>query len=133
MTDTVEAEKYQPEWEKPCWIVAIKNTLGLSEDAIKKLARKNGWDGKSEGLELHKVIQIVWDVIGKMPDLTLTKFAKGKTPRSLSSSSISKGKTGIVFTRAHVMPMVHGVVSNFNGHGEEAVVAVATYEHVPFL
>jgi hypothetical protein len=53
------------------------------------------------------------------------------TPKTLSRSALSKGKTGLVFTRAHVMPMIHGQVSNFNGHGDEPIAAVATYSYKP--
>lgn len=122
---TVTEEKYVPEWEKPCWITAVHNTLGTPDEKIKKLAKKNGWDGECDGAPLHTVIQVIWDLIGKMPDLSLTKAAKGMTPKEFSGT---QKKTGVVFTRAHVMPMVNGKVSNFNGHGEEQVVAVATYE-----
>jgi hypothetical protein len=118
-------EAYQPEWEKPCWIVAIKNTLGVSEEKIKELALKHDWDGKSDGLAVKNVIMIVWDLIGHMPDLSLTKDSRGMTPKEFSGT---QGKTGLVFTKAHVMPMVNGKVSNFNGHGEEEIAAVATYK-----
>lgn len=116
--------KYQPEWVKPCWLVAINQTLGTPEEKIKKLAIKNGWDGESEGATVNTTIQIVWDLIGKMPDLSLTKESRGKTARDFSGTT---NETGLVFTKAHVMPMVNGRLSNFNGHGEEPIVAVATY------
>lgn len=117
-----------PDWVKPCWLVAIKNTLGLPESKIKALATKNGWDGVSEGAKVDQVIMMVWDVIGKMPDLSLTRAASTFTPKNLSGSALVDGKTGLVFTRTHVMPMVNGRLSNFNGHGEERVIAVATYD-----
>jgi hypothetical protein len=117
--------KFVPEWEKPCWVVAINQTLGTPETKIKALAKKAGWDGKSFGAPVHTTIQIAWDVIGKMPDLSQTKAAKDMTPKEYSSTTKF---TGMVFTRKHVMPMVNGKVSNFNGHGDEQIIAVATYE-----
>lgn len=48
------------------------------------------------------------------------------TARQFASSKLATGR-GLVFTAAHVMPMVNGTVSNYNGHGEEKVVAVATF------
>lgn len=123
-TKQVREQKYVPEWEKPCWIVAINKTLGTPEAKIKELAKKAGWDGKSFGAAVHQTIQVAWDLIGKMPDLSQTKAAKGMTPKEYSGKT---NLTGLVFTRKHVMPMVNGTVSNFNGHGEEQVIAVATY------
>ena len=121
-------EKYVPEWEKPCWIVAINKTLGTPEKRIRELAKKAGWDGKTFGAQIHQTIQVAWDLIGKMPDLSLTKAARGMTPKTFSGSDKTEGKTGMVFTKGHVMPMVNGKVSNYNGHGDEEIVAVATYE-----
>jgi hypothetical protein len=122
---TLVEAKFVPEWEKPCWIVAINQTLGTPEAKIKALAKKAGWDGKSFGAPVHTAIQVAWDVIGKMPDLSQTKAAKGMTPKEYSSKT---NLTGMVFTSKHVMPMVNGRVSNFNGHGDEPIIAVATYE-----
>ena len=118
---------YVPVWELPCWLHAICETTGTPEAKVKKLAIKEGWDGKSDGLAAAKVIGIVWSIHGKMPDLTLTKLAKGKTAKQFSGEGLAAGKTGLVFTRAHVMPMSNGVVSNFNGYGDDEVVIVATY------
>jgi hypothetical protein len=120
----VEVADYVPEWEKPCWIVGITKTLGVTDAKVKKLALKNEWDGVSTGLAIKSVLLIVWDLIGHMPDLSLTKDAKGMTARQFSGKTTARG---LVFTKAHVMPMVRGQVSNFNGHGEEQVVAVASY------
>lgn len=121
-------EKYVPEWEKPCWITAIRKTLGTSEERIKELAKKVGWDGQAFGLSISHTIQVAWDLIGKMPDLSLTKEAQGMTPKAFSGSKTTQAKTGLVFTKNHVMPMVKGVLSNYNGHGDEQIVVVATYE-----
>ena len=116
------------EWVKPCWIHAINKTLNVPDKQIQELGVKNGWDGKSSGAPIHIVISIVWDLIGKAPDLTLTKAAKGMTPKEVSSSNLVKNKTGLVFTKQHVMPLVNGQVSNFNGHGEEQILAIATFD-----
>jgi len=120
-------KKYVPPWEMPCWLHAICETTGAPEAKVKKLALKEGWDGKSQGLAAAKVIGIVWVMQGKMPDLTMTKIAKGKTAKQFSGERLGAGKSGMVFTRDHVMPMVNGVVSNFNGYGDDEVVIVATY------
>lgn len=123
-----EILKFVPEWEKPCWIHAIHKTLGTPETKIKKLAIKNGWDGESEGAKIYQVIGIVMDIIGKMPDLSLTRDTKNMTPKELSDSKIADNRTGLVFTGQHVMPMVHGKISNFNGHDEEKILAVSTWD-----
>jgi hypothetical protein len=116
-------DKHVPEWEKPCWVTAINKALGTPEDEIKELAKRAGWDGESFGAPVHTVIQVIWDKIGKMPDLSLTKTARGMTAKEFSST---QNKTGVVFTKHHVMPMINGKLSNFNGHGEDEVIAVAT-------
>lgn len=117
------------EWEKPCWIVAINKTLGTSEDKIKELAKSNGWNGQTESLAVQGVIGVVADLLGQIPDLSLTKPARdsGLSAKEFSGSDLAGGKSGLVFTRKHVMPMINGRLSNFNGHGEEPVAAVATY------
>lgn len=125
----IEEEKYVPEWEKECWVTAIHKTLGTPDAEIKKLAKKAGWDGVCFGAPVNVVIKVIWDLIGKMPDLALTKAAKGMTPKEFSGT---QEKTGVVFTRGHVMPMVNGIVSNFNGYGEDEVVVVASFD-VPKL
>lgn len=120
--------EHVPEWEKPCWIVALTRTLGVSESRVKSAARSNGWDSKSSGLPLSTVISVAWDFLGYQPDLSLTKAASSYTVRRLSASHIVNGKTGIVFTKSHVMPLVDGHLSNFNGHGDEMVVVVAIFQ-----
>lgn len=117
------------EWEKPCWVVAINKTLGASDDKIKTLAKSNGWDGKTESLSVQGVIGVTADLLGQIPDLSLTKPARDSkmSAKEFSGSDFAAGKSGLVFTRKHVMPMINGRLSNFNGHGEEAVAAVATY------
>lgn len=116
-----------PEWEKPCWIVAINKTTGTTDTKIKKMAKTLGWDGKTESLSTNDTISILWDILGKKPDFTQTGVInKNKTtPKKYSGST---KLTGLVFTKAHVMPMINGTVSNFNGHGEETVTAVVTFD-----
>lgn len=118
---------YVPVWGLPCWLHAICETTGASEARVKKLAKKEGWDGKSFGITTTQVIGIIWDIYGKMPDLTLTKIAKGKTPKQFSGEQLGGAANGLVFTKAHVMPMLNGVVSNYNGHGDDPITVVATY------
>lgn len=128
MTLTIRVtETARPEWEEPCWLVAIHKTLGTDKEKIKKLALRNGWNGVDEGAKIHTVLQIVWDLIGHMPDVTLTKPAAGMTPRQFSGSELAGTMRGLVFTREHVMPLVRGAVSNFNGYGDDKIIAVATY------
>jgi hypothetical protein len=111
----------------PCWLHAILETTKVSEARVKRLAVNEGWDGKSEGLMVKQVIGIVWNIYGEMPNLNLTREAKDKTPKEFSAHKLGKLHTGLVFTRAHVMPMIKGVVSNFNGYGEELITVVASY------
>lgn len=116
-----------PDWEKPCWVVALRDTTSADELELYQLARGEGWSGKTTGLELVKVISLAWGIIGHKPDLSLTRPAVEQkfTPKTLSSSALVRGKTGLVFTKGHVMPMVSGKLSNFNGHGDEPVIVIA--------
>ena len=114
------------DWEKPCWIVALKRTTGASESKIKQLAKKEGWDGQEFGLPTAKTISILWELIGKKPDFTETAKIL-KTPTTPKRYSGTTKLTGLVFTDAHVMPMIRGEVSNFNGHGDDVVKAVVTF------
>ena len=122
----IDEAKYVPEWEKECWVHAINKTLKTPDEKVKQLALENGWDGKSFGAAIKVVISIVYDLMGKMPSLELTRDSKGMTARQFASSKLAVGR-GLVFTRGHVMPMVNGAVSNYNGHGEEEVVVIATF------
>lgn len=116
-----------PDWEKSCWVVALRDTTKTTEAQIKKLAKKNDWDGKSSGLTIEATIRTAWDIIGHMPDLSFTRKASGMTPKSVDLAAPLAGRTGLVFTNKHVMPCVHGRLSNFNGYGDDKVVAVAVW------
>lgn len=107
-----------PEWETPCWIVAITKTFGITEAKCKQLALKHGWDGKSFGTQAEICYQIVKGLLGAKPKLDTQTF-KGKTARQFAATKPSGA--GIVFVKGHVMPWLNGTVSNFNGYSEEPV------------
>lgn len=115
----------KPEWEKPCWLHALTKIFSKTDIEIQKLAKAEGWDGKSEGLPTNKVISIAWELYGEKPDFSQTKEARNQTPKSYSGKT---KLTGLVFTSSHVMPMIKGVVSNFNGYGDDPVAAVITFD-----
>jgi hypothetical protein len=114
-------ETFKPEWERECWVVAIQKSTGATEDEIKEIITKHGWDGKTTGASVEQTILTLWDILGYKPDIS-TKF-NHMTPKQFSGKTDS---TGVVFVKGHVMPLVSGVVSNFNGFGEDKIIAVVT-------
>ena len=122
----LSSKPFVPDWEKPCWLHAINKTLGTPESRIAKLARKDfGWDGVTKDMALKYVVMLLQDIIGQMPNFDLTReYANKVTARNFSGKTKARG---LVFVNGHVMPMVNGVVSNFNGYGSELIKAVATY------
>lgn len=110
----------KPEWEKECWLVALAKVTGRDEAEIKAAAQKNGWDGKSFGLSVAATISTLWSIRGSKPKMDIS--VRGKTPKSISFAS----KTGLLFTAAHVMPIINGVVSNFNGYGDDPIILLTT-------
>jgi hypothetical protein len=113
-----------PDWERSCWIVALEKTLRVPEKRITDVARSFGWDGVTFGLSVADTIHIAVAITGKPFDLSATKAAKGMTARQYSGTT---KLTGLVFVKGHVMPMVKGALSNFNGYGDDEVLVVAIF------
>jgi hypothetical protein len=111
----------EPEWAKPCWIVAFHKTFGLTDGACKALARKHGWDGHSFGITNNTCYLMLTELLGRKPRLDTTT-GKGKTPKQFGATRPA-GK-GFVMTKDHVMPWVNGTVSNFNGYGDDPVILI---------
>jgi hypothetical protein len=104
--------------------VALEKTLRVPEKRITDIARRFGWDGVAFGLSIADTIHIAVAISGKPFDLSQTKAAKSMTARQYSGTT---KLTGLVFVRGHVMPMVKGALSNFNGYGDEEIIAIATF------
>lgn len=116
-----------PDWEKHCWVVALRVVTGKSEAAIVKQAKKHGWkEGVTGGaLGFTETVMVLWDLTGKKPDASLTRsvVVEQKLTAREFSATRPVGK-GIVIVKGHVMPFINGKVSNFNGYGDEKVAAV---------
>ena len=104
-----------------CWVIALSACTGLSAAAVKKVALRNSWDGKSWGLALKHVVSSLWEILRYKPTITLAH--NHLTPKNFSGETRDDG---LVFVDGHVMPLVNGKVSNFCGHGEQKIVAVVT-------
>jgi hypothetical protein len=116
--------------EGMCWLWALHQSLGVSMDVIHADAIKLGWDQNPDGaLSLADTVFIAKKHLGYMPDFSATnKSMELKlTPKQVEGSKIVGKKNGLVFTKTHVMPLVKGKVSNFNGWGEEPVTVICTY------
>lgn len=51
-------------------------------------------------------------------------YGKKFTARGFSNKTTVNG---LVFVTGHVMPVVNGTVSNFNGHGDKPITVIAVY------
>lgn len=112
-----------PEWEKPCWIVALKKTLGTPEAKSKKLALKHGWDGKSFGIPAQTLYSMVIELLGRKPRLDPVPVKTKMTVNQYANLDHASG-FGLVLSTGHVMPMLNSQLSNINGHSGERVTVV---------
>lgn len=102
-----------------CAVVALSTITGIPESALSRLLSEVG--GRRDGATPPQILLVlkrlgyVWSVEG-------TQKARQMTPREVSAQRWPGA--WLVFTAGHVMPLIRGRVTNFNGCGDEKITFV---------
>ena len=117
--DSTSVVQLLPNRGSNCAVVALSSITGICESAIFRLlsemgARRDGATPPQILLALEN-LGYTWSVGG-------TQKARQMTPRAVSAERWPG--TWLVFTADHVMPLMRGRVTNFNGCGDEPITVV---------
>ncbi|NLS94827.1 MAG: DNA phosphorothioation-associated putative methyltransferase [Planctomycetaceae bacterium] len=102
-----------------CAVVALSAITGISESAISRLLSEVG--GRRDGATPPQIL-LVLERLGYEWSVEGTQKARQMTAREVSAERWPGA--WLVFTFDHVMPLIRGRVTNFNGCGDERITFV---------
>lgn len=117
--ESIAVIRLLPAHEDNCVVVALSRITGEAKSKVFRLLLNAG--GRPHGATPAQ-IAVVLERLGYEWSVRGTKEARRMTPREVSGKTWDG--TWLVFTKDHVMPLVRGRVSNFNGCGDEPITFV---------